>query len=407
MGIIVAKFGGTSIGNGERIKKAAQSVVNEYMKGNKVVVVVSAINKTTDEFLNVVDESMGKSITDKQLAEVFSMGEMTSVRIFSATVESLGVKSEYVDPYKDTWPVITDNNFLNAKIDFKATEEKSKELKKMVDEGIIPVVCGFIGKDESGAITTLGRGGSDITAFLLGHCLNAEEVIIVTDVGGVMSTDPNKLQTAKMLHKISVEEMRDLATHGAQVLHPHALKYKDPKIDAKIIGYDHGDLSAPGTEIIGPSNNSAEIKSATLNNDPISVIAVVGEEILTKTGILAKITDTLAESDINIFGISTGQNSITVFVNKAESERAHEILHEVVVETDDLSSLSLGREIAMITVTSQDFIDTPGVIAEITEPLQKNKINIVEISSSQTSVVIFVDWNDGRKAYELVKGVLK
>lgn len=407
MGIIVAKFGGTSVGNGERIRKAAQSVVNEYMKGKKVVVVVSAINKTTDEFLDVVDDAMGNAITDKQLAEVFSMGEMTSVRIFSSTIESLGVKSEYLDPYKDNWPIITDNKFLSAKVDIKTTKEKSKEIKKMVNEGIIPVVCGFLGKDESGNITTLGRGGSDITAFLLGHCLNAEEVIIVTDVGGVMSTDPNKLQTAKKLDKISVEEMRDLATHGAQVLHPYALKYKDPKIDAKIIGYDHGDLSAPGTEIMGPSNNEELLKSATLNSDPISVIAVVGEEILTKTGILAKITDTLAEHEINIYGISTGQNSITVFVNKAESEHGHEVLHDVVVETDELSSLSLGREIAMITVASQDFIDTPGVITEITEPLQKNNINIVEISSSQTSVVIFVDWNDGRKAYELVKGVLK
>ncbi|MGZ7095157.1 MAG: aspartate kinase [Methanobacterium sp.] len=407
MGIIVAKFGGTSIGSGERIKKAAQSVVNEYMKGEKIIVVVSAINKTTDEFIKVVDDAMGKTITDKQLAEVFSMGEMTSVRVFSATIESLGVKSEYIDPYKETWPIITDNNFLSAKIDFKLTEEKSNELKKMVEEGIIPVVCGFLGKDESGTLTTLGRGGSDVTAFLLGHCLDADEVIIVTDVGGVMSTDPNKLQNAKKLDKISVEEMRDLATHGAQVLHPHALKYKDPKINAKIIGYDHGDLSAHGTEIIGPSNNNELIKSATLNSEAISVIGVVGEEILTKTGILATITDTLAENDINIFGISTGQNSITIFVNKTDSELAHEVLHDVVVETDDLSSLSLGMEIAMISVSSQDFIDTPGVITEITEPLQKNNINIIEISSSQTSVVIFVDWNDGRKAYELVKGVLK
>ncbi|MGZ7067982.1 MAG: amino acid kinase family protein, partial [Methanobacterium sp.] len=106
MGIIVAKFGGTSIGNGERIKKAAQSVVNEFMKGEKIIVVVSAINKTTDEFIKVVNDAMGETITDKQLAEVFSMGEMTSVRVFSATIESLGVKSEYIDPYKETWPII-------------------------------------------------------------------------------------------------------------------------------------------------------------------------------------------------------------------------------------------------------------------------------------------------------------
>lgn len=406
MGIIVAKFGGTSIGNGKKIKKAAQSIVNEYMKGKKIVVVVSAINKTTDELLDIVDEAMENPITEKQLAEIVSMGEMTSVRIFSSTIESLGVKSEYIDPFMDIWPIITDSNLLNAKVDFKATEEKSKEIMKMLDQGIIPVVCGFLGKDYEGYITTLGRGGSDITAFLLGHCLRADEVIIITDVGGVMSTDPNKLNTAQKLDKISVEEMRDLATHGAQVLHPHALKYKDPKINARIIGYEHGDLSAPGTEIIGPLENQM-LKTTTLNSEPISVIAVVGEEILTKTGVLAELTDALAKENINIFGISTGRNSVTLFVNKTDADQAHKILHDVVVKNENLSSLSLGMEIAMITVTGKEFIDTPGIITKITEPLHKNKVNIVEISSSQTSVVIFVDWKEGKKAYELVRGVLE
>jgi aspartate kinase len=406
MELIVAKFGGTSIGNGKKIKQAAQSVVNEYMKGKKVVVVVSAIDKTTDELLHIVDEAMEDAVTEKQLAEIVSMGEMTSVRIFSSAIESIGVKSEYVDPFMDQWPIITDNNLLSAKVDFKATEDKSQELMKMMDQGIIPVVCGFLGKDPEGYITTLGRGGSDITAFLLGHCLNADDVIIVTDVGGVMSTDPNKLQSAQKLDKISVEEMRDLATHGAQVLHPHALKYKDPKINAKIIGFDHGDLSAHGTVIIGPSKNKM-LKTSTLSSDPISVIAVVGEKILNKPGVLAELTDILAENEINIFGISTGQNSITVFVNKKDADEAHRILHDVVVKNDNLSSLSLGREIAMISIASPDFIDTPGIISDITEPLRANNLNIVEISSSQTSVVIFVEWKDGEKAYELVRSVLE
>jgi aspartate kinase len=406
MEIIVAKFGGTSIGDGEKIKKAAESVVKEYMKGRKVVVVVSAVNKTTDDILNIVDKAIGESITEKQLADIVSMGEITSVRLFSSTIESLGVKSEYIDPHMDNWPVITDNNYLNAKIDFEQTEKRSNELMKLLDQGVIPVLCGFLGKDKEGNITTLGRGGSDITAFLLGHCLKAEEVIIVTDVGGVMSTDPNKLQSAKKLDKISVEEMRDLATHGAQVLHPHALKYKDPLINAKIIGFEHGNLSAPGTEIIGPSGNDM-IKTTALNTEPISVVAVVGEEILTKTGVLYELTAALAKKKINIYGISTGQNSVTLFVDKSVADDAHEILHEVVVNNDDLSSLSLGREIAMITVASQDFIDTPGIITKVTEPLRENKINIVEISSSQTSVVIFVEWNDGKRAYEMVRSVLE
>jgi len=406
MEVIVAKFGGTSVGNGERIRKAAESVVKEYMKGKKVVVVVSAINKTTDDILKIVNDAIGDAVTEKQLADIVSMGETTSVRIFSATIESLGVKSEYIDPHMDNWPVITDSNYINAKVNYELTEKKSKEIMNLLDQGIIPVLCGFLGRDETGNITTLGRGGSDITAFLMGHCLSAEEVIIVTDVGGVMSTDPNKLQSAKKLDKISVEEMRDLATHGAQVLHPHALRYKDPLINAKIIGFEHGDLSALGTEIIGPAGDQM-LKTTALNSEPISVIAVVGEEILTKRGILSKLTDTLAENDINIYGISTGQNSVTLFIDKAVADRAHEVLHEVVVNNEHLSSLSLGMEIAMITVTSQDFIDTPGIITKVTEPLRRNKINIVEISSSQTSVVIFVDWNDGKKAYELVRRVLE
>ena len=124
MAIVVAKFGGTSVGTGERIQKAAKSVVNEYMQGNKVIVVVSAINKTTDESIKLVQESMGKLVTEKQLAGILSMGEMQSVRIMAATIESLGVKAEYIDPFSEKWPVITDSNYLEAKIDKVKTEKK-------------------------------------------------------------------------------------------------------------------------------------------------------------------------------------------------------------------------------------------------------------------------------------------
>jgi len=103
MGIIVAKFGGTSIGDGKRIKKAARAVVKEYMQGQKVVVVVSAINKTTDDILEIVNRSIGEAITEKQMADIVSMGEITSVRVFSSTIESLGVKSEYIDPHMEIW----------------------------------------------------------------------------------------------------------------------------------------------------------------------------------------------------------------------------------------------------------------------------------------------------------------
>ena len=406
MDLIVVKFGGTSVGNGSRIKKAAQSVVNEYMKGSRVVVVVSAVNKTTDDLIGLSDEAIGASLTDKQKAEIMAMGELTSARVFSATIESLGVKSEFIDPYNDLWPIKTDSNYLEAKIDFNTTKKNSEGLMHLVNQGVIPVICGFLGQGPSGEITTLGRGGSDVTAFLIGHCLDANEVIIVTDGEGVMSTDPNKIEEAVLLDEISVEEMRDLATHGAQVLHPNALKYKDPLISAKIINFEHGDLSSKGTRIVGPYEGEL-LKSVTLYKNPISLIAIVGDAMVKTPGLIAKLSGNLADSNINIFGISAGQNSITAFVEKSDSNKAYHLLHNVVIESEVLSSLSLGRDTAMITFVSPDIIDTPGIISDVTEPLRKNHINIVEIISSQTAIVLFVDWEDGEKARELINEVLE
>jgi aspartate kinase len=376
------------------------------MNGSRVVVVVSAVNKTTDELIGLSDEAIGASLTDKQKAEIMAMGELTSARLFSATIESLGVKSEFIDPYSELWPIKTDSNYLEATIDFNTTRKNTEGIMQLVNQGVIPVICGFLGQGPGGEITTLGRGGSDITAFLIGHCLDANEVIIVTDVDGVMSTDPNKIEEAELLDEISVEELRDLATHGAQVLHPHALKYKDPLITAKIINFAHGDLSSKGTRILGPFEGEM-LKCVTLYKNPISLIAIVGEAMVKTPGLIAKLSGSLADSDINIFGISAGQNSITAFVDKADSNKAYHLLHNVVIESDVLSSLSLGRDTAMITFVSPDIIDTPGIISDVTEPLRKNDINIVEIISSQTAIVLFVDWEDGEKARELINEVLE
>lgn len=408
MGIVVAKFGGTSVGTGERIHKAASSIVNEYMNGNKVVVVVSAINKTTDESIKLVKESIGETVTSKQLANILSMGEMQSVRIMAATIESLGVKSEFIDPFSEKWPVITDSDYLNAKIDKDETKKRVQEhISKLLDQGIIPVICGFLGKDREGSITTLGRGGSDVSAFLIGHCIGAEEVVIVTDVKGVMSTDPRKIDTAQKLDNITVEEMIDLASYGAQVLHPNALRYKDPDIKAKIISFEYGDLRVNGTDIIGPAHPEEEVISIMKLNHPLSVVAVVGEDLMNKKGIIADISTKVSDNGLGIYGISTGESSITLFFKEEEAPDAHKILHELVIGGDKLSSISLGQKIAMISVVSHDFIDTPGIIANITNPLHENGINIVELSSSQTSVIVFVDWEDGDRAYELITETLQ
>lgn len=143
MDLVVVKFGGTSVGDGSRIKKAAQSVVNEYMKGNQVVVVVSAVNKTTDDLIGLSDEAIGRSLTDKQKAEIMAMGELTSARLFSATIESLGVKSEFIDPYSELWPIKTDSNYLEAKIDFNTTNKITEGLYKLSIKELFQLFADF------------------------------------------------------------------------------------------------------------------------------------------------------------------------------------------------------------------------------------------------------------------------
>lgn len=395
MSIIVAKFGGTSVGNGERIRKAAESVAKEYFKGNQVVVVVSAVNKTTDDLINLTNDAITNNLTAKQHAEIVAMGERTSVRLFSATLESLGVKSVFVDPYCDLWPIITDSNYMEAKIDLKTTNEKIQNLKELLNEGIVPVVCGFLGKSGS-QITTLGRGGSDITAFLIGECLNAKEVIIVTDVDGVLSTDPRKISEAELLESITVGEMLALATHGAQVLHPNALDYKHPDIAAKIINFENGDLTSKGTYITGPK----EIKPIDMFENPVKSITVVGKDLLNEIGIISTLTNILLDNDINLFKLNPHHNSITIFIDKKDSPKAYPLYHDYVLKHDDLSSLSLSHDLAMISLTGPQLDELA-----ISKALVKNNIEAELINVTKTEILLFVDWDDGDKACKLIEKI--
>ena len=395
MQIKVAKFGGTSVGNGERIRKAAKSVADEYNKGTKMVVVVSAVNKTTDDLINLTNDAIENNLTAKQHAEIVAMGERTSVRLFSATLESLGVKSIFIDPYSDLWPIVTDTNYLEAKIDMEKTNEKIQNLNEILNQGIVPVICGFLGKSGT-QITTLGRGGSDITAFLIGECLNAEEVIIVTDVDGVLSTDPRKITEAELLESITVGEMLALATHGAQVLHPRALDYKHPDIAAKIINFKYGDLNSKGTYITGPK----EVIPIDMFENPVTSITIVGKDLLNKIGIISTLTDILRDNGINLFKLNPHHNSITVFYDKKDSTKAFKLYHDYVIKNDDLSSISQSPDLAMISLTGPELDELA-----ISRALTKNNIEAELINVTKTEILLFVGWDDGEKVCKLIEKI--
>lgn len=404
MSLMVVKFGGTSVGNIERIRKDARAVAREIEKGNSVVAVVSAIGHSTDALIKIY-KKIAKKSDPKKLDFVMALGERTSARIFAKALSEIGVKSRAIDPLDKEWPVITDSRHGMAEINLQETERRVKKyILPLVKKGVVPVICGFLGRDQNGEITTIGRGGSDITAFVIGKCLPADLVIIVTDVDGVMSADPNVIRGAKLVEEITVEEMRDLARFGAQVMHPRAMNYKDPKIEAKVINFNKYDLNAPGTKIVGPFPEPTTVK---LYPEPLAMVTVVGEQMQTKPGILLKTVKPVSEAGINIFGVSIGPRSFSLYVKESEAEKAAELVHEIVKEDPVMKSVTIQKGLAMIITESEKFIYTPGVIARLTGPVGEAGINIIEILSSRASISFFVNWEDRENALKLFEKAMR
>ena len=401
---ILVKFGGTSLGDGERMSLGAKAVLKEYEKGTQVAVIVSAMGHMTDELIEVARASTKGKISAQEMDDLMAMGERTSARIFASTLRSMGADAWYFDPASEEWPVITDSGFGHAEVDLKETQRRlKKHVLPLLKKGIIPVICGFLGRDRQGHITTIGRGGSDMTAFIIGKCIDANEVIIVTDAEGVMSADPRRIGRVRLLKRIAVEEMRDLARYGAGIPHPRALDYKDPKIDAKVIHFRHGDLSARGTTITG---SGSEMRT-TLYKKPLAMLTIVGERLQLVPGILARTVRPLSKAGINIFGVSIGPRTFSLYVSEEEAQSALRLLHRVVSRHRLMRSVTSEGNIALIVAESGRFIETPGMIATLTQPLAKNGINIIEILSSRASISFFVSWPDRKRALGLVRRAMK
>jgi aspartate kinase len=404
MSLLVVKFGGTSVGNMERVRRNAEAVARELRKGNSVIVVVSAMGHTTDSLIKIY-RRFSRKIDPERLDFVMALGERLSARIFARALKDLGVESRPVDPLHREWPVITDSRHGVANIDLEETERRvRKYIAPLVEKGVVPVICGFLGRDRRGKVTTIGRGGSDTTAFVIGKCVSADLVLIVTDVDGVMSADPNLVSGTKLVEEITVEEMRDLARFGAQVMHPRAMNYKSPEIEAKVINFRWFDLGAPGTKIIGPFEKPAEVR---LYPEPLAMVTVVGEQMQTKPGILVRVAEPVSRAGINIFGVSIGPRSFSLYVKESEAEKAVDLVHQVVREDPVMKSVTVQKGLAMIITESEKFIYTPGVIAKLAKPVGEAGINIIEILSSRASISFFVDWEVREKALRLFEKAMR
>jgi aspartate kinase len=388
---VVAKFGGTSLGSGDRIERAADSIASTVDAGHEIAVVASAMGSTTDNLL----EDITFETNDVDRAEIVSMGERTSVRMLKAALSVRDADAVFLEPGDEHWPVVT--NEL-GEVDVEETKRRAAALADRLD-GVVPVVTGFLAEAHDGTVTTLGRGGSDTSAVMLGNYMDADEVVIVTDVEGVMTGDPRVVEGARNVGEITVDELRNLSFRGAEVVAPSALSYKNGYLDVRVVHYQHGDLLSGGTRIEGQFESLIDMRETSL-----ACLTVAGRALRNRHGILADLANGLQAEKINVDAVASGMDSVTFYVDEAVAEQAEAVLHETVVSDETLSSVTVDDPIAAIRVTGGELPNRPGVFQTIIAPLAEAGINIIDLITSATSVAVFVHWDDREEALDIVQG---
>jgi aspartate kinase len=403
---IVVKFGGSSLADHERLLKAVNSVVNEAKRGSKIAVVVSAMGKTTDVLMTTAKNTSNGKLQKHELDDILSMGERTSVRIFSTALRNNGVDACYFDPMEDKWPLITDDSFQNANPDLKACSKNIKEqVLPIVEKGTIPVLAGFVGKTKDGKITTLGRGGSDTTAFILAEGIGADQVVLVTDAEGIMTSDPKIIQAPKLLPTIDVNTLVGLADSGAKFIHSKALKYKPKGIDVKVISNAPGDLSREGTIITGAL--AWELDAEIAYPAPVAEITVIGNGMSANPQVITEMVEKVKENTV-LLGMSMNTNSIILYVPQTENIAAlFNQIHEITVRNKETIAMAVKKDLVFIKTSGVGLEETHGIIGRISEDLRLNGINISGILTITSSILLFVDWNDREKALKLIKTALR
>ena len=451
--MIVMKFGGTSIGSEDSIKKVLGIIENE--KDDKIVV-VSAMRGVTDSLIDIanrvidlpssvverevdkfVDEIRNKHIetakgviidenilndaitkinelseelrtvllgvgyledlSPKSLDYILSFGERFSIIVISAALNSRNIKAKALTGYEAG--IITDSNFGRARPLFNILNDTIKDkINPIIDDGTIPVVAGFIAANSDGTITTMGRGGSDYTASLLGRYLNASEVQIWTDVDGILTTDPRIIPNARLIPTLSYIEAVDLAYFGAKVIHS---KMIEPAMDANIPVRIKNTFNpeCSGTLIVKKQEKiETVIKAVTIQND-VSIVNLKGVGMIETPNISGKLFTLLGEKNINILMISGSSESNLSFVIKNEFlDDAVKILSQGFV-SNGFRDLEIIRNVCIITVVGVGMQGTKGLAAKVFQTVADEDVNIIMIAqgSSEVNISFIVKQDDGKR----------
>ena len=392
MKIVVLKFGGTSVGTIDRIKKVANLITNYAKKKYKLIVVSSAMSGVTNDLV-IKSKNISNNFSDSEYDALVSSGEQVACSLIAGRLIHKGYKSR-------SWmgwqvPIITDNKHKYAKIN----QIYKTKIIKYLKSGGIPIIAGFQGVNGEGRVTTIGRGGSDASAIMLAKFFKAERCIIYTDVEGVYTTDPKKLKKAKKIRVISYEEMLEMASLGAKVMQPVSIQ--DARLSRIDVEVKSSFKNKPGTLITKRKNiinrNIITGISSTQNDAKVTLVGVKD-----RPGVAASIFKPLSESSINVDMVV--QN---ISANGKETDLTFTIKNEDLSKTRRITNsnkkikfkkLLFDKNVSKVSIIGVGMITTPGVTYRMFQALAKHKINIQVISTSEIKISVLINKKNINKA---------
>ena len=395
MKLIVQKFGGSSVANTERLFNVARIVTDTYKQGCNVVVVVSAQGDTTDDLIAKAHE-IDANPSQREMDVLLSTGEQISIALLAMAISKLGYPVISLTGRQAGF--LTDSNHSKARIKKVDTERIEKEL----DQRKIVVVAGFQGMNRYDDITTLGRGGSDTSAVALAAELKADLCQIYTDVDGVYTADPRIVKSAKKLEEISFDEMLELASCGAQVLHNRSVEMaKKYNVNLEVLSSLE---NKPGTKVKEVTKMEKLLIKGVAKDDDVARISVVG--LPDKPGIAFRIFSVLASKKVNVDIIlqsvgRDGTKDISFTVPEESLDAAIEALNDQ-MELLGAHRIEVDEDVTKVSIVGAGMQSNPGVAAKMFEALYEADINIQMISTSEIKISVLIQKGQGVKAMNAV-----
>lgn len=396
MALYVMKFGGSSVGDTERIQRVARRVVDKQQEGHQVMVVVSAMGDTTDDLIDQA-KLINPDPPLREMDMLMTTGEQISIALMAMAIDALGAKAVSYTGWQAGFR--TEAEHGKARI----TDIKPERVLKSLEEGYIVIVAGFQGLTEDGEITTFGRGGSDTTAVALAAATKADYCEIYTDVDGVYSTDPRIVKNARKLNEISYDEMLELANLGAAVLHPRAVEYAKHNNVRLVVRSSFNNHE--GTVVKEDVNmEQGVVVSGIAYDKNVARISILGVSHV--PGVLAKVFGSLAEAKIDVdiivqSGVTNGKADFSFTVALSDCDKAVKVLEGIRNELP-YEKVTSQEGLVKVSIVGAGMVSHPGVAAQMFEVISKQGVNIEMVSTSEIKVSCVIE---GSKLNDVVKAL--